>query len=65
MLHVVLVHGELVNRAVGQHLEFAHPVVDIIVVVGVVLESVDFVQGKPPRVVCPKRRFERWVLNEP
>lgn len=65
VLHVALVHGKLVNRTVGQHLEFAHPVVDVIVIVGIVLESVDFVQeaasGRLPETEVRAVGVERTV----
>ena len=43
MLHVVLVHGEFMDRTVGLHFEFSYPVVDIIIIVRIVLEGFDFV----------------------
>ena len=64
-LHVVLVHREFVHRSVLPDLELPHPVVDVIVVVRIVLESVDFVHEAAleslPEIDVGAVRIERSV----
>ena len=43
MFYVVFVHGELMYVPVFVRFEFPYPVVDIVAVVGIILEGVDFV----------------------